>query len=65
VSGLADAGSDVSRSLAATGQRLAEVRNTAGSVHGRAAQPDVSTRDARVAASSAYGTALLLLSPES
>lgn len=54
---------DVGRSLAATVQRLAELRNAVGAGHGRAAQPDVDGRVARLAASAATGIALFLLGP--
>ena len=54
---------EVGRSLAATVQRLAELRNAVGAGHGRAAQPDVDGRAARLAGSAATGIALFLLAP--
>lgn len=57
----ADPASELGRSLAATVQRLAELRNAAGSGHGRASQPAVSARDARLAASAACALAIFLL----
>lgn len=54
---------DVGRSLAATVQRIAELRNAVGAGHGRAAQPDVNPAAARLAASAATGIALFLLAP--
>lgn len=53
---------DLGRSLTATVQRVAELRNTAGSGHGRAAAPDVSLAHARLAASAATAVSLFLLS---
>jgi hypothetical protein len=47
--------------LAATVQRLAELRNAVGSGHGRAEQPMVTARDARLAANAACGVALFVL----
>lgn len=53
-SGLDASRGDLGRSLAATVQRLAELRNAAGVGHGRAAQPDrSSTRLAQVLSSRA------------
>lgn len=54
---------DVGRSLAATVQRLAELRNLVGAGHGRAVQPEVTMQEARLAATAAYGVALYLLDP--
>ena len=61
VSGMDNAGGDVGRSLAATIHRLAELRNTVGSGHGRALQPAVGAREARLAASAACAVALFVL----
>lgn len=55
-------GDGVGRSLTATVQRLAELRNTAGAGHGRASVPDRSAREARLAASAACGVAAFLFS---
>ena len=55
-------GSSLGNSLASTVQRLAELRNTAGTGHGRASSPDVSARDARIAASAGAAVADFLLS---
>ncbi len=60
-----DASAEFGRSLSATVQRLAELRNAVGSGHGRAVQPDVTARDARLAASAACGLAGFLLDPDS
>ena len=65
LSGVDPAYGEVGRSLAATVQRLAELRNAVGSGHGRAAQPDVDGRAARLAASAATGIALFVLGPSS
>ena len=54
-------GDDLGRSLAASVQRLGEMRNAAGAGHGRATQPEVTANDARLAASAASGLALFLL----
>jgi hypothetical protein len=59
-----DAAGDVGRSLAATVQRLAELRNIAGSGHGRAEEPTVTVRDARLAGTAACGMALFVLDPQ-
>ena len=64
VAGRDDAAGDVGKSLAATVQRLAELRNAAGSGHGRAHQPAVTARDARLAGTSACGIALFVLDPK-
>jgi hypothetical protein len=53
---------DVGRSLAATVQRLSELRNTVGAGHGHAAPPQVDGRAARLAAGAASAVALFLLS---
>ena len=58
IGGRDDAAGDVGRSLAGTVQRLAELRNAAGSGHGRAEQPTVTARDARLAGTAACGIAL-------
>jgi hypothetical protein len=58
-----DAAEQVGKSLAATVQRLAEFRNVAGSGHGRADQPTVTARDARLAGTAACGIALFVLDP--
>jgi hypothetical protein len=54
--------SDLGRSLAATVQRLAELRNVAGAGHGHASAPTVAAGDALMAASAARGIAIFLLS---
>jgi len=59
-----DAATNVGKSLAATVQRLAELRNAVGSGHGRAEQPTVTARDARLAANAACGVALFVLDPK-
>lgn len=53
---------EVSLSLSAVVQRLAQTRNEVGTGHGRASQPDVSARRARAAAAAATGIVLFLLS---
>jgi hypothetical protein len=65
VAGRDDAAGNVGRSLAATVQRLAELRNAVGSGHGRAEQPTVTGRDARLAATAACGIALFVIDPTS
>lgn len=55
---------DVGRSLAATVQRLAELRNAAGSGHGRASQPEVTARRARLATTAACGIAVFVLAEQ-
>jgi hypothetical protein len=55
---------DLGRSLAATVQRLAELRNAAGAGHGRVGGPDVTMAEARLAATSASGLTAFLLSRE-
>jgi hypothetical protein len=52
---------DVGHRLAAVVAQLAELRNVAGAGHGRALQPDLSERGARLAATAASGIAMLLL----
>lgn len=52
---------DLGRGLAATVQRVAELRNAAGSGHGRASAPDVAHRDARLAATASTAVASYLL----
>jgi hypothetical protein len=54
-------GSDVGKSLAATVQRLAELRNAAGAGHGHAALPDASASQSRLAASAAVAVADFIL----
>ena len=61
VGGRNDAGGDLGRSLAAAVQRLAELRNAVGSGYGRASQPAVGAREARLAASAACALALFIL----
>jgi hypothetical protein len=53
--------SDVGLRLSAVVHQLGELRNIAGAGHGRAAQPDISERGARLAATAACGIALFLL----
>jgi hypothetical protein len=65
LSGVAPAYGEVGRSLAATVHRLSELRNAIGAGHGRAAQPDVDGRAARLAASAATGIAMFVLGPTS
>jgi hypothetical protein len=61
--GMADApGSPVGNGLAATVQRLAELRNSVGTGHGRASSSAVPSRDARIAASAGMAVAEFLLS---
>jgi len=64
VTAIETAEGDVGRSLAATVQRLAELRNAVGSGHGRAAQPDVDGRRARLSATAACGIALFVLAED-
>lgn len=64
VAGRNDAATNVGKSLAATVQRLAELRNAVGSGHGRAEQPTVTAGDARLAANAACGIALFVLDPK-
>lgn len=52
---------EVGVSMTAVVQRLAELRNAAGSGHGRASVPDRSAREALFAASAACGIAAFLL----
>jgi Abortive infection C-terminus len=52
---------DLARSLAATVQRLAELRNAAGSGHGRASAPELTAADARLAASASAAVAAYLI----
>lgn len=52
---------EVGRSLAATVQRLSELRNTVGAGHGQASLPEVGGRAARLAAGAACAVALFLL----
>jgi hypothetical protein len=54
-------GSPLGRSLTATVQRLAELRNTTGSRHGRSTQPDVDRATGRLAAGTASGIAIFLV----
>jgi hypothetical protein len=62
VAGEDGAAGDLGRSLAATAQRLAELRNSAGAGHGRAAAPQIGAREARLAAVAATGLGAYLLS---
>lgn len=62
--GTTSAGDELGRSLTATVQRLAELRNIAGAGHGHASVPDRSPRDAHLAASAASSIAAFLLTPE-
>jgi hypothetical protein len=55
---------DVGRSLIATVQRIAELRNAVGAGHGRATQPEISPAAARLAATAATGIAVFLLGPQ-
>jgi Abortive infection C-terminus len=57
------ANDNIGRSLAATVQRLAELRNVAGAGHGHASLAEIAPRHARLAASAATGIADFLLSP--
>jgi hypothetical protein len=59
--GSESAESDVGLRLSAVVHQLGELRNIAGAGHGRAAQPDISERGARLAATAACGIALFLL----
>lgn len=54
--------SPLGRSLASVVQRLAELRNAVGAGHGHASPPQVSARDARLAASTGTAIAAFLLS---
>lgn len=63
-SAVEDADGEIGRSLTATVQRLAELRNAVGSGHGRASQPGVSARAGRLAASAAVGITAFLLGVE-
>jgi hypothetical protein len=56
--------SDLGRSLAATVQRLAELRNIAGAGHGHAAPPALAVGHARMAAAASTGVAQFLLVTE-
>ncbi|HET8861633.1 MAG TPA: abortive infection family protein [Solirubrobacterales bacterium] len=62
VAGTDEVAGDLGRSLAATVQRVAELRNSAGAGHGHAAPPQVGTREARLAAVAASGLSAYLLS---
>jgi len=64
VTGVEKVEGDVGRSLAATVQRLAELRNAVGAGHGRASQPNVDGRRARLAATAAFGIALFVLAED-
>jgi hypothetical protein len=57
-------GEEVANSLAATVQRLAELRNAVGAGHGHAVVPDVGEREARLAASAASAVAVFVLGLE-
>jgi len=52
---------DLGRALSATVQRIGELRNAAGSGHGRASAPDVARRDAQLAAATGTAVASYLL----
>lgn len=52
---------ELGRSLASTAQRLAELRNTAGSGHGHASPPQLGIREARLAAAAATGLSAYIL----
>lgn len=52
---------DLGRSLAATVERLSQLRNAVGSGHGRADAPSVGIAEARLAATSASGLVAYLL----
>lgn len=54
-------GEEVARSVAATVQRLAELRNAAGAGHGQASVPQVGSREAHLAASAATSIASFVL----
>lgn len=54
-------GADLGRSLTATVQRIAELRNSVGAGHGHAFAPPDAERDARLAASAAIGLASFVL----
>ncbi len=62
LTGIEKADGDVGRSLAATVQRLGELRNAVGSGHGRASQPNVTARCARLAAAAACSITAFVLS---
>lgn len=64
VGGCEALGWEVANSLAATVQRLAELRNAVGAGHGHAVVPDVSEREALLAASAASGVAVFVLGLE-
>jgi hypothetical protein len=57
-------GAAIGPSLAATVDRLAQLRNAAGAGHGRASSPALTARHARLAASAAIGIAMFLLGSE-
>lgn len=59
-----DVGSALGPSLAATVDKLAQLRNSAGTGHGRASAPALTARQARLAASAAIGVAGFLLSAD-
>lgn len=59
-----DVGAMLGPSLAATVDKLAQLRNSAGSGHGRAEAPTLTARQARLAASAAIGVAGFLLSAD-
>ena len=54
---------DLGRSLATVVQRLAEARNASGVGHGQAVPPEVTARDARLAAGAACAVTFYLLGP--
>jgi hypothetical protein len=54
-------GEDLARSLNATVQRMAELRNAVGAGHGQASAPALGRRDARLAAGAATSVAAYLL----
>lgn len=64
VTGIEKVKGDVGRSLAATVQQLAELRNAVGAGHGRASQPNVDGRRARLAATAAFGIAVFVLAED-
>ncbi len=59
--GIQAPGEEVAKSLAATVQRLAELRNAVGAGHGQASVPKLGEREARLAATTASGVAGFLL----
>jgi hypothetical protein len=61
ITGIERADAQLALSMSAVLQRLAELRNTVGSGHGRSEQPAVEARQARMAASAATGVLLFLL----